>query len=331
MKTLAYGFVLTAVSCTFFAAVGCTVSETGSDQSSSRTSGAGGELKGTVSINGSSTVFPISQAVAEEFQKVHPAVRVVVGTSGTGGGFKQFVRGETDINDASRPIKDSEIALCKENGIEYVELKIAIDGLSVIVSPTNDWCDCLTVGQLKAIWEPGSQVKKWSDVDSSWPAEEIKLFGPDTDSGTFDYFTEAICGEGGASRSDYTSSADDNVLVRGVSGDKNSLGYFGYAYYVENRDSLKVVGISESDDKSNCVKPTDETIEGGTYVPLSRPLFLYVNKASLKKPHVLEYLRYYLAEGQDLVSEVGYVRLSKTIHAETTAAFEEASSADAGE
>ena len=274
--------------------------------------GTGGELSGMVMIDGSSTVFPISQAVAEEFQKKYPRVKVVVGTSGTGGGFKKFVTGETDINDASRPIKQVEIDQCRQHGIEFLELRIAIDGLSVVVHPDNDWCDRLTVAQLREIWRPGSKVNNWSDVDPSWPQERIRLFGPDTDSGTFDYFTEVVCGESGASRTDYTPSADDNVLVRGVSGERYSLGYFGYAYYAENRDKLKAVAIAPGDDPSAAVLPTDETIESGQYKPLSRPLFLYVNRASLKKLPVVEFLRYYLTEGQKLVSEVGYVRLSQS-------------------
>lgn len=295
--------------------VGCQVKEAGTDR---------------VTIDGSSTVFPISQAVAEEFQKKNPGLRVVVGTSGTGGGFKKFVLGETDVNDASRPIKQSEIETCRKNGIEYLELKVAIDGLSVVVNPQNDWCDCLTTAQLKAIWGPNSKVTTWSDVNPNWPDEEIKLYGPDTDSGTFDYFTEAICGESGASRADYTFNTDDNFLVRGVAEDKYSLGYFGYAYYVENSDKLKIVGIAPGGPPkrgvpaAGCVKPTDETIEAGRYVPLSRPLFLYVNKASLKKPAVAAFLKYYLKEGQDLVSEVGYVRLSKSAHAKSQQALEDA-------
>ena len=302
---------------------GCTVKEADKGGEGTSSSGSDGKLAGIVAINGSSTVFPISQAVAEEFQKQHAEVRVEVGTSGTGGGFKKFIHGETDINDASRPIKQSEIDACKESGIEYLELKIAIDGLSVMVNPQNDWCDGMTVAQLKMIWEPGSEVQKWSDVDPSWPDEEFQLYGPDTDSGTFDYFTEVICGESQRSRTDYEPSTNDNVLVQGIAGDKYSLGYFGYAYYAENTDKLKVIGVSPDDDISNCVIPNDETIEAGEYTPLSRPLFLYVNKASLKKPQVVEFLKYYLKQGQDLVSEVGYVRLSSDILSETEKALEE--------
>jgi phosphate transport system substrate-binding protein len=196
-----------------------------------------------INVDGSSTVLPISMAVAEMFAQQHPTVQVPVTSSGTGGGFKKFAAGEIDINDASRPIKPEEIAKCKENGIEYVELKVAIDGLSVVVNPKNNWCDCLSVEQLKRIWEPGSKVEKWSDLDPSWPAVKIKLYGPDTDSGTFEYFTEAICGKAKASRPDYSQSGDDNVLVQGVEGDQYSLGYFGFAYYELNQDKLKIIGI----------------------------------------------------------------------------------------
>lgn len=202
-----------------------------------------GALSGAVTIDGSSTVYPISQAVAEEFSKANSGVRVPVGTSGTGGGFKKFIAGETDLNDASRPIKDSEAEACKEAGIEFIELKVAIDGLTVVVNPENDWVSGMSIEQLKKIWEPESEIKKWNEVDPSWPDEEIKLFGPDTDSGTFDYFTEVVCGEGGACRSDYQQSADDNFLVTGVAGDKYALGYFGYAYFVENQDKVKALGI----------------------------------------------------------------------------------------
>ena len=303
---------------------GCTIKDAGPGVGGNSSAGSTGALSGTVTIDGSSTVFPISQAVAEEFQKQHPGVKVVVGTSGTGGGFKKFVLGEIDINDASRPIKQQEIDACKENGIDYLELTLAIDGLSVVVNLQNDWCECLTVDDLRAIWRPRSEVRNWSDVDPSWPKERIQLYGPDTDSGTFDYFTEAICGEGGASRSDYNPSADDNVLVRGVAGDRFSLGYFGYAYYKENKDKLKIVGVGPGGDKTGCVLPTDETIEAGEYVPLSRPLFLYVNRSSLRKPEVATLLKYYLEQGQALVGEVGYVRLSKTLLAETRQIVEDA-------
>ncbi|MBM83908.1 MAG: hypothetical protein CMJ78_25410 [Planctomycetaceae bacterium] len=277
-----------------------------------------------VLIDGSSTVYPISQAVAEEFQRTHSDVKVVVGTSGTGGGFKKFVAGETDINDASRPIKEKEIARCKESGIEFLELKVAIDGISVVINPDNDWCKTMTVAQLKKLWEPGSKVKNWNELDPSWPEEEIKLYGPDTDSGTFDYFTDVICGEEGASRADYTPSTDDNVLVRGVSGEKYALGYFGFAYYLENADKLKAIAVSPTDDAADAVAPNSESIEGGQYKPLARPLYLYVNKAKLARPEVAEFLTYFLEEGQVLVGDVGYVKLGAETHAETLTSLKEA-------
>ncbi|MAT15718.1 MAG: phosphate ABC transporter substrate-binding protein [Planctomyces sp.] len=288
---------------------GCTVENTNSTSTGGE---AGGDGDKTIQIDGSSTVFPISQAVAEEFMKANSDVVVTVGVKGTGGGFKRFIRGETDINDASRPIKNEEKAELEQAGIEFIELKVAIDGLSVIVNPENDWCDAITTDQLKAIWAPGSEVKTWKQVNDTWPDETIKLYGPDTDSGTFDYFTEAINGEEGASRTDYTPSADDNILVRGVSGDKYSLGYFGYAYYIENKDKLKVLAVADGSDPATAVAPTAETIESGQYTPLSRPLFLYVRIDSLQKPHVARFLEYYLNEGQALVNEVGYVQLGES-------------------
>jgi phosphate transport system substrate-binding protein len=331
---LAFSFALLAAN------AGCEVSSTDSRTADSPEAGSttgggtatpgGGSDGGSddgqkrVLIDGSSTVYPISQAVAEEFQGSHPNVKIVVGTSGTGGGFKKFVAGETDINDASRPIKDKEATQCKDNGIEYLEMKVAIDGISVVVNPENDWCKAITVAQLKKLWEPGSTIKKWNELDPSWPDHEIELYGPDTDSGTFDYFTEAICGEEGASRTEYTPSSDDNILVRGVSGGKYALGYFGFAYYLENATKLKAVPVSATEDVADAVAPTAETIEGGKYVPLSRPLFLYVNKAKLARPELADFLTYYLEKGQDLVSEVGYVRLGQKAHAETVEALKAA-------
>ncbi len=298
------------VSCLFvaiLALVGCIRQAEEADSG-----GGGAELSGEVLLDGSSTVYPIAQAAAEEFMSKHRGVKVSVGVSGTGGGFKRFVVGETDISNASRPIKESEIEACRKNGIEYVELKLAIDGLSVVVNPENDWCDCLSVPQLRAIWEPGSKIHKWSDVNPDWPDEPIALYGADTDSGTFDYFTEVICGEDGRIRTDYSPSTDDNVLVRGVSGDKYALGFFGYAYYAENTDKVKAIGVAPEDDLDNCIKPTPETIESGRYRPLSRPLFLYVNTKSLAKPQVRAFVEFCLSEeGQELVSAVKYVRLSK--------------------
>jgi phosphate transport system substrate-binding protein len=266
----------------------------------------GGRSTGTVRIDGSSTVFPITEAVAEEFQ-AEQGIRVTAGISGTGGGFKKFCAGETDISDASRPIRESELERCRANGIEPIELAIAFDGLAVVVNPENDFAGCLTVDELKRIWEPGSTISRWSQVRDGWPGEEIKLYGPGTDSGTFDYFTEAIVGEEDASRPDFTASEDDNVLVQGVRGDEYALGYFGYAYYAENTDKLKLLAI---DDGRGCVAPSPETVESGEYSPLSRPLFIYVNKSALDRPEVAAFVRYYLRHARELVPQVGYVPLS---------------------
>ena len=262
------------------------------------------QLEGTIEVDGSSTVYPISEAAAFEFRKTYPDVRINVGVSGTGGGFKRFVTGETDISDASRPIKSSEAEQAAENNIEYIELKVGTDGLSVIVSPRNDFVDCLTIAELKMIWEPGSQIKKWDQVRSEWPDRPLNLYGPDTDSGTFDYFTEEVMGEARASRADYTASANDNMLVQGVGGDRNSLGYFGHAYYIENTDKLKLVAV---DSGEGCVLPTNETIEQGLYSPLSRPLLIYVKTSSLERPEVKAFVEFYIDNGPDLVRSVGYI------------------------
>ncbi len=266
-------------------------------------------LKGTVKVDGSSTVFPITEAVAEEFGKVreHRRVRVTVGVSGTGGGFKKFLAGETDINDASRPIKQKEIDKARKNDVKFVELPVAYDGLSVVVNKKNTWVDYLTVAELNKIWKPGSTVKTWKDIRSNWPDQKIQLYGPGTDSGTFDYFTEVINGKSQVSRSDFTKSEDDNVLVKGVAGDKGSLGYFGFAYYIENKDKLKVVPIKQGNKKP--VAPTMTTINNGSYAPLSRPIFIYVNLQSAKKPEVRKFIHFYLQHAKELVKEVGYVPL----------------------
>ncbi len=271
------------------------------------------KLSGAVKIDGSSTVFPISEAVAEEFQKLHQGVKVTVGISGTGGGFKKFCNGETDISDASRPIKSSEKDACAKSGIEYIEIPVAYDGLSVMVNPKNDFVSCLTTAELKKIWEPNSTVQYWSDVRSSWPKEKIKLFGPGTDSGTFDYFTEAINHKEKASRSDYVASEDDNVLVQGIAGEKYAIGYFGYAYYVENKDKLKLVAIDEGKGKG-CLLPSEQTINDGTYSPLSRPIYIYPNKKSLQRSEVKEFVKFYLTEAPKLVKQVGYIPLPKQMY-----------------
>lgn len=289
---------------------------------------AGGCTQPSVKVDGSSTVYPVTEAVAEEFRKERPNVRVIVGFSGTGGGFKKFSAGETDISDASRPIKDSEKEACAKNGVEYIELQVAFDGLAVMVNPENDWCDCLTVEQLKALWQPESAVNKWSDLNPEWPDEVIELFGPGTDSGTFDYFTEAIMGEARASRADYEPSEDDNMLVKGIAGEKYGLGYFGYAYYGENKDKLKLLGIDAGD--GNCVKPSEETVNNHTYKPLSRPLYIYVRKDSLNRPEVKEFVEFYLNNAAKLVPEVGYVAVPMDIAVNNQKVFDEAVGGSSG-
>jgi phosphate transport system substrate-binding protein len=284
--------------------------------------GNGSGLSGTVNADGSSTVFPIMEAVAEDFKAANPGVDITVGESGTGGGFEKFCSGETDISNASRPIKeDDEAPVCKENGIEYVELEVAQDGLAVVVHPSNDWVDCLTTEELSQIWEPESSVDSWDDIRSDFPAEELTLFGPGTDSGTFDYFTDVINGEEGASRSDYTASENDNVLVQGVADDKGALGYFGYAYYAQNSDKLKVLGVDAGD---GCVVPEDATVQDGTYTPLSRPLYVYVKVASLEKAEVAAFVEFMLDNVQTLSAEVGYTPLSDEELAQAVSAYESA-------
>jgi len=265
-------------------------------------------LSGDIKIDGSSTVYPITEAIAEEFRNEAPDVKVTVGVSGTGGGFKKFARGETAISDASRPIKDKEKAACEENGISYVQLEVAYDGLAVLVNPANDWVEHLTVEDLKKIWEPAAQgvVMKWSQIRDGFPDEEIHLFGPGVASGTYDYFTKAICGEEGASRGDYTASEDDNVLVQGISTDKYGLGFFGLAYYEENQDKLKLVGV---DGGSGVVAPTQTTVADGTYQPLSRPIFIYVNSKAVERKEVVEFVNFYLGLVPEIAKEVGYIAL----------------------
>ena len=270
-----------------------------------------GELRGTVSLDGSSTVYPISEAIAEEFLSVAPRVRVTVGVSGTGGGFKKFLSREIDINDASRTIKNSEVEEARANGIDYLEIPVAFDGLSVVVNPNNTWVDHLTVDELRMIWQPGSMVDSWDDIRPNWPQLPIRLYGPGTDSGTFDYFTEAVNGESGASRPDYTASEDDNVLVQGISGDENALGFFGYAYYIENQDNLKIVPIDEG---NGPVAPTARSINDGTYSPLSRPIFVYLNTDSLARPEVRSFVEFYIDNAAGIANEVGYIELPEEMY-----------------
>jgi len=292
-------------------AAGILISACSQDDGAGSGQESDGELRGVVSLDGSSTVFPISEAVAEEFLTVAPRVRVTVGVSGTGGGFKKFLASETDINDASRTIKESERMEAEANGIDYLEIPVAFDGLSVVVNKNNDWVDFLTVQELQMIWQPGSMVDSWDDIRPNWPAEPIRLYGPGTDSGTFDYFTEAVNGESGASRPDYTASEDDNVLVQGIAGDENAMGFFGYAYYIENNDKLKVVPI---DGGNGPVTPTPTTINDGTYSPLSRPIFIYLNTASLARQEVKAFVEFYLESAGQLAGEVGYIALPEDMY-----------------
>ncbi len=268
-------------------------------------------LQGTVRMDGSSTVFPISEAVAEEYRAVQPKVRVTVGVSGTGGGFKKLINDEIDINNASREVKGSELEKLGAGNINFVELPIAFDGLSVVVNKENDWVDQLTAEELKRIWQPESVVKTWQDVRPEWPAEEIKLYGPGADSGTFDYFTKAINGKEQASRADYTSSEDDNVLVQGIAGDLYSLGYFGFAYYKENANKLRIVPVDGGDGP---ILPTLETINNGTYKPLSRPIYIYVKGSSLGEAQVQDFVDFYLTHAGKLAEEVGYISLPEDVY-----------------
>ena len=291
LLTLAVGVLSTACS-------GVVEPPTGDDSLS--------DLSGRIVIDGSSTVYPIAQAVAEEFGYLADDVQIPVGISGTGGGFTKFCDNESDITNASRPIKEIEIEACHANGIEFIEIPVAFDGLSVLINPDNDWVDCLTVEQLKRIWEPEAEgeVTSWQDIDPSFPDEPLVLYGPGTDSGTYEYFTDVITGEEGASRGDFTGSEDDNILIQGVAGNVSALGFFGYAYYVENQDRLDVLAIDNGD---GCVKPTEETIAEGTYQPLSRPIFMYVNAEDAEREEVQAFMEFLLTDGPEIVQEVGYI------------------------
>ena len=291
-------------------AAGC-----GRDSSSSSSSGAAGtgdsNLSGTIQADGSSTVGPMTTYAAEQFQAANPNVNVTVGISGTGGGFERFCNGETDLSDASRPIKtdpaDKEATVCKSKGIDYTEFLVANDGISLVVNKENDWAKCLTVDQLAKIWGPDSKVSNWNQVDPSFSDEPLKLFGPGTDSGTFDFFTGAINGEEGASRSDYTASEDDNTTVAGVEGEKGGLGYFGYSYYEENKDKMNIVQV---DSGNGCVTPSVETVQDGTYTPLSRPLFIYVKNTSFKRPEVEAFMKYIIDNEEKVTGATGLISLT---------------------
>ena len=266
----------------------------------------------TVKADGSSTVYPLTEAVAEEFQKGRK-VQVTVGISGTGGGFKKFCVGETDISDASRPIKPTEVELCAKNGVEYVELPVAYDGIAIVVNPKNDWATSITTDELKKMWAPEAQgkFKKWSDIRTGWPEKDLHLFGAGVDSGTYDYFTEAIVHKEHSSRGDYTSSEDDNILVQGISQDAGALGFFGLAYYDHNKDKLRLVPVDDGkpDNGEGPIAPTAETVRNGTYQPLSRPIFIYVAKKSLEREVVQDFVKFYIEGAKKLSTEVGYVAL----------------------
>jgi phosphate transport system substrate-binding protein len=270
--------------------------------------GGSGELSGAIRVDGSSTVAPLTEAAAELFQAENPDVRVTVGTSGTGGGFEKFCAGETDISDASRAIEEDEVALCKKGGIDFEEVQVANDGLAVVVNPANDFATCLTVEELKKIWEPKSEVKNWSQVNPEFPDTEMELFGAGTDSGTFDYFTEAINGEEGASRTDYNATEDDNVTVQGVQGSEGGIGYFGLSYAEQNPDAVKTVEVDGGD---GCVAPSAETVQNATYEPLSRPLFIYPQAESLKRPEVKAFVEFYLANSDAIAEQALFVPLTE--------------------
>lgn len=275
--------------------------------------GGSDKLTGTITIDGSSTVYPISEAVAEDFRGANPDVNIALGESGTGGGMKKFTRGEIDICDASRPIKDSEKAIADSAGIKYIELEIAYDGIAVMVNPKNNWVDKLTVAELKMIWESAAQgkIKTWNQVRPEWPNSEIHLYGPGTASGTYEYFTEVICGKKGDSRGDYNANEDDNTLVNGIAGDEGALGYFGLAYYEANTSKLKIIPV---DNNNGGVIPSSETILNKTYSPLSRPLYIYVNMNAWSKPEVKAFVHFYMDHVAELSKEVGYVPLQAEIY-----------------
>ncbi|MBK6517753.1 MAG: PstS family phosphate ABC transporter substrate-binding protein [Polyangiaceae bacterium] len=279
-----------------------------------------------IKADGSSTVYPITEAVAEQFKKSNPKVNITVGISGTGGGFKKFCAGEIDLADASRPIKPTEEEACKKSGVEYIEVPVAYDGIAIVVHPSNDWAKSITTEELKKLWEPEAQgkIKKWSDVRAGWPDKEIHLFGAGVDSGTYDYFSEAITKKEKSTRGDYTSSEDDNVLVQGIANDPLALGFFGIAYFEENKERLKVVPVDDgkSDNGDGPITPTATTVRDGTYQPLSRPIFIYLSKKSLERPEVMALGKFYLAEAPKLVPEVGYVPLQPKAYELATARVE---------
>jgi phosphate transport system substrate-binding protein len=297
-------------------AVALVAAACGGNDDSGTTGGGGTQLSGTINIDGSSTVAPLSEAAAELFQEQNSGVRVTVGTSGTGGGFEKFCAGETDISDASRAIEADETKACESKGIKYEEVQVANDGLSVVVNNQNTWANCLTTAQLKKIWDKGSKVDNWNQVDPSFPNEPLKLFGAGTDSGTFDYFTNAINGEEGRSRSDYSATEDDNVTVTGVSGTNGGLGYFGLSYLQENQGKIKGIQV---DGGGGCVAPTVETVQDGSYKPLARPLFIYPSDKALERPEVKAFLEFYVNNYQKIAEDALFVPLTEEQAAEAKA------------
>ena len=281
--------------------------------------GGGGDLSGSIRTDGSSTVGPLTEAAAEGFQAENSGVKVTVGTSGTGGGFEKFCAKETDVSNASRPIKDDEeVPICEKNGVEYTELQVANDGITLVVNPENDWAECLTVDQLKKIWEKGSKIKNWNEVDPKFPDEELQLFGAGTDSGTFDFFTGEINGEEGNSRTDYNATEDDNVTVQGVAGSRGGLGYYGLEYAEQNKDKNKKVKV---DGGAGCVEPTTETVQSGEYRPLSRPLFIYPSKQAAARPEVKAFLDFYLQNVAELADQAKFVPMTEEQQAKATEAL----------
>jgi phosphate transport system substrate-binding protein len=299
--------LLAALALTLAACGGDDDEEAAGGDTAAATEDGGGDLSGRIQADGSSTVAPFTTRAAERFQQENSGVQVTVGVSGTGGGFERFCAGETDISNASRAIEEDEQAACEDSGVEYVEFQVANDALTVIANTENDWVDCLTVEQLKTIWGPDSRASSWADVDASFPGEDLALFGPGTDSGTFDYFTDAINGEEGASRSDYSASENDNVIVQGVSGEKGGLGYLGYSYYEENQDALKALEVDSGD---GCVAPSVETAQDGTYTPLSRPLFVYAKTSAFERPEVKAFVGYLLDNAVEIAEDTGFVPLT---------------------
>jgi phosphate transport system substrate-binding protein len=291
------------------ATAACGRSDSASDGTNAASSNASSNLSGRIEADGSSTVGPLVTAAAEDFQAQNPGVQITVGISGTGGGFERFCAGETDLSDASRPIKDDEeVPICQKNGIEYTEFQVANDGIAVVTNRENDWATCLTVEQLNKIWGPDSKVDNWNQVDPSFPDQKLTLAGPGTDSGTFDFFTGVINGEEDASRTDYQATEDDNVTVQAVSGDKGGLGYFGLSYFEQNQDTLNDV---EVDGGSGCVAPTSETVQDGSYTPLSRPLFVYVKNTSLQKPEVAAFMKYILDNQEQIAEKALFVPMTE--------------------